>query len=289
MEDQNFKFRIYLQEVDKGFSPTLIESINILKSFSDTYNFCLHRAYKRYTDEDHFPIEPVMRLDYAKKGSFDALSWIDFPASYAMIKPLVGSYSWETFKNTFEFVKVLFSRFNKKEYQPLIKIENSPGSTNILTTGNNNLILVGTDVFECAKRQSDNIQELAKRIGAQYPASLSITRLGLNDVPADSILIDAKTKSDYIADDIEHIQDEPIKILCRIYKLNIKTKIGTLEPLDDSLSEKTLGFEILSGMIDDYAEALKRNQCTILAKPRILTTPFGERRVTYLYPIEISL
>jgi hypothetical protein len=287
--EEEFKYRVNIKGYDYKNGVSLSDSIEILRCFCEIYTYCLERATNKFAKDELLIYQPIIKLEYAKKGSFDTISWIDFPAAFAMIKPLIGSYSWDLFKNTFEFINLVVSKSVKKEVPLQVAVINSPGSTNIVVVGNNNTINVGSDIFASAKRNYEYVADLAKKISFGRNSRLEIARVGERKKPIDSITVTPKTKDNYIAEVREITSDELVEVKCKIYKLNLKSGKGSAEIVDENIFEKSVNFEIIGFVGEKYIEALKMDIVTVVGRLKLLISPFGEKKIQYIYVSDVIL
>ena len=71
------------------------ETLKALCNFSDIYSYCIEVSNKKLAHGDQFIVKPELKIGYIKEGSLDSLLFIDFPAAYAMIQPLVSHQAWD--------------------------------------------------------------------------------------------------------------------------------------------------------------------------------------------------
>ncbi len=112
---------------------------------------------------------------------------------------------------------------------------------------------------------------------------LDIKKVGDKNRVYDSIRIDRENQPTYMVEQKEVELNNEIDIKVRIYRLNTKSRNGSLEILDDENGPRTVQFEIVSGPIALYVDALKHEHSAVTAKPKMVINPFGETRLSYLF------
>lgn len=255
------------------------DALKILCNFSEIYEFCIEKSNTKFAKGEQFLVSPELKIDYIKNGSLSSLLFVDFPAAYAMIRPLVSDHAWSLFKQSLAFVKSSIELIKKKNEIPRVNVSNSPGAI-VFAAGRD--INVPADVFDVAKRKFDNIADLAKNISPGNASFLDMKRVSANNKIIDRVKIDTKTSPYYSLEPKEFIPEEENEITCSIYKFNKRSLLGSLETDIDGVM-RPFNFEAIDGDVSHYLESMKRDYVRARVKKKIQVNAFGESRVVYLY------
>ena len=288
------KIRMYAKGEVVSHGTSLDLAIKMLSAFNKTYTYCIDKYAKRYGRGEQFIFEPQLNIEYLRKGSLTSLFTVDFPAAYAMVKPLIVDNAWDLLKYTVEFSQAYIGTIKRTREIPTVHIQNSPDSTNLvfINHGNGNFI-VGKDILDAFKCSAKDISTLAESVVPNQIQFLDIKRESSNNKVLDKLRIDIKNGPDLVVKEEEIFDPEERAYPCKIYSFNVRSRKGRLDIVkDNSFSGDEFGsvhFEVEDGRIDGYVDALKEECVIITAKSKVIVNTIGERRISYLYPVQISL
>lgn len=262
----------------------LSETLSVLASYNEGFSVCLQKSAKRHSTRETIIPAPTLKLGTISPGSLDVQTVVDLAMGIVPIAPQVVSYGWDLYKKASELISMATSLFQRFGRPPEIKIEKSPGALSVVTQGNNNVIIVGQDALDMARATHKHFDALAKLITPTKATHISIRPDSPQLAPID---IDHTNRALFALPDQEVEEAEPIELKCSIYRLNIKSGVGTLEFQEDG-KPRTLAFIIEDGRIEDYVDAMKASSCIVLARREFMMNALGEKTLKRFRLISIT-
>lgn len=283
--EEDFSIRLYAKGPIFREGLTTKDALKVLYNFSEIYEYCIERANNKFADGEQFIVDPQLKIEYIKNGSLSSLLFVDFPAAYAMIKPLINGYSWGLFKESFKFVRSSIELIKTKNETPRVIVKDSPDAI-VFVAGRD--IVVPPSVFDVAKKKFENISKLADSVSPGNALFLDMKKVGPNNKVLDKVKIDLASSEFYQLEPKEFVPEDEHEILCSIYKFNKRSLLGSLETEIDGTT-RTFNFEAQNGNISDYLESMKRERVKARVKQKLQVNAFGERKIVYLYVTGLML
>lgn len=280
MDEAELKVRLYSKGTRFAHGTTLDDTIQILTHFNNIFTHCLALSEKKYAKGEQFILKPRLNVEYVKRSSFDSLLTVDMPMAYALIAPLIQENTWELFKNSFGFVQAYIGHILEKREPPQVKIENSPGSVNIVNISQGNMT-IGSDAYKIGTKHLDDIGHIAQIVEGDR-SFVDIKRIGNGNKILDEIRIDSHNREQFVSQVREFEEDSPEEIKCKIYSMNLRSGKGRLDLIDGN-DIRPIPFEIEGGTDDDYIDAMKEDSIIAYARKKFKVNSLGESKIDYLF------
>jgi hypothetical protein len=216
-------------------------------------------------------------------GSFYSDIQIVVPAAQFALSFLPAGigpdHVWEVVKNAFTFLRTM-AFWRKEGKDPKVEISPTGDASKLLAVGVNNSITVNHIVYNAATRSEGHVKSLAKLVDGEHITGLSALdekKEGIRLLPPDNDLFNPAT----------HMDDQPLELTAKIYRLDVESRSGRLRTLSGEL-ETEHPFQIVGRQsLHPYVIALERPRSVLKVLREIVRHPTGLEIVHSYHVIEV--
>lgn len=261
--------------------------VHVMLVGMDHFQGLLDKAYlgmidrKRLSKEDRARF--YLRAQEIRSGSFHADLGVIFTGAQ-LVLPLIGSLGptgiWEYAKQTYEFLKCIFSA--AKEKQPITYTWNSDRSVVNVNTGRQTVEFNGP-VFNIAQLTLPHYQAL----GAQL-APDQVREIHMGRGKSREITLDLPQRDLFALP--SHVEETPLKLHCEIFDFNKFDNVGKLFVFEgESVKSGDYRFEVIGEQdVAVFIEAMLRKAVTVTCLRETAENPISGEKVVRLQIIKVE-
>ena len=269
----------------KKSSSSLPSAINILQGYEESFQFCLNQAAPKFSTTQLPHIDTAIALTATESGTLTVQTIVEALPAVVPILPGLVYYAWDLYGKVQELIKIASMFFNKHGSPIKMHIENSPGaSPTIIISQDHSSVVVTPDILHAARATHKALNMISREVADDNADSILIGT-PYNMAP---IEINKENHHLYAMPVKTFTEDDPIKIDCSLYSLNIHSMNGRLE-LFDKEEIRYIPFTIKDGNVSDYIAGLDAEKTTVFALREMQTNALGEKTIKKLHLIGIEI